>query len=125
MDICKNVLSGGGYLIDWGGSNLYHILRLLYKAFIDNQLIWSLTASDMPTLTKVACICSLKGKIDFKNLLVLQKCLKTSLEQNIFSFHLLSIRLGGFAIIRGGRTFSKSSQIGGGVNITMVIILTN
>ena len=72
----------------------------------------------MPTLTKVACFCSLKGKIDFENLLVLQKMLKNlPLEQNIFSFHLLSIRLGGgLAIIRGGRTFSKSSQIGGGVN---------
>ena len=33
-------------------------------------------------------------------------------QKNIF--HLLSIRFGGLAIIRGGRIFSKSLQIGGG-----------
>jgi uncharacterized pyridoxamine 5'-phosphate oxidase family protein len=41
----------------------------------------------MPTLTRVACFCSLKGKIDFENLLVLEKMLKNlPLQQNIFSF---------------------------------------
>ena len=69
-----------------GGSNLCHILRRLYKSFIVNQLIWSLAASDMPTLTKVACFCSLKGKIDFENLLLLKKNANLPLEQNIFSF---------------------------------------
>ena len=76
MDICNNVLSEG-YLIDLGQSNLCHVLRRLYKSLLDKQLIWSLAASDMPTLTTVACFCSLKGKIDFENLLVLRK-LKSS-----------------------------------------------
>ena len=45
----------------------------LYKSFISKELIGSLTAIDMATLTKVACFCSLRDKIDFENLLVLEE----------------------------------------------------
>ena len=37
----------------------------------------------MAKLTKIAYFCSLRGKVDYKNLLVLENLL---LEQNIFSF---------------------------------------
>ena len=81
-------------------------LRWLYNSFISKQLIGSLTASDMPTLTK--------SDFDFENLLVLEKMLKNlELEQNMFSFayfqldwELVMIRRVGF--------FTKSSQIQGG-----------
>ena len=60
------------------------------------ELTGSLTALDMATLTKVAYFCSLRGKIDFKNLLVLEKMLDDlPLEQNIFSSTYFQLDYGG------------------------------
>ena len=70
----------------------------------------------MVTLTKVASFCSVRVKLTLKKL-VLEKVLKNlPLEQNIFSLHLLSIRLERLAIIRRGQIFSKSSQMEVGDN---------
>ena len=53
---------------------------------MSKELIVSLTALDMAILTKVACFRSLRGKIDFENMSILEKRLKNlPLEQNIFS----------------------------------------
>ena len=74
---------------------------MLHIAIIIKQLIGSLTASDMPTLTKAACFCSLKGKIDFENLLLLEKMLENlPLEQDIFPCTYFQLDWG-VAIIRG------------------------
>ena len=45
----------------------------MYFSKIVGYTFLSENGRDMPTLTKVACFSSLKGKIDFENLLVLQK----------------------------------------------------
>ena len=36
-------------------------------------MIWSLTAVDMVKLTKMAYFCPLRGKIDFEDMLVVEK----------------------------------------------------
>ena len=56
-----------------GGSSLCNILQLLYKSFVCKELIGFLLALYMATLAKVACFCSLRGEIDFEDLLVLEK----------------------------------------------------
>ena len=63
----SNTLGGGQ--IHATHSFIAIIIKLIYR----KELIWSLTALDMAKLTKIAYFCSLRGKIDFKNLLVLEK----------------------------------------------------
>ena len=71
----------------------------------------------MPTLTKVACFCSFKGKIDFENLLLLVKMLKNlPLEQNIFSFTDLQLDWEVVGNNQGGSDFFKIFTNWGGGN---------
>ena len=50
----------------------------------------------MAKLTKMAYFCSLRGKIDFENLLVLEKTAeKPSIRTEYFSFHLISVNMEG------------------------------
>ena len=52
---------------------------------------------DMPKLIKIGYFCSLKSKIDFENMLVLERmALKPSTRRKYFFFHLLSVEEGGW-----------------------------
>ena len=73
-----------------GGGQIYDSLQGLYKSFL------SLTALDMAK-TNQNSIFYFRGKIDFENLLVLEKkqLENLPLEQNIFVLKKLSVNLGG------------------------------
>ena len=75
MIFAKNVLSVGGP-IDWGrGGQVYVTYCNDYTnhLYVKRELIGFLLALYMATLAKVACFCSLRGEIDFEDLLVLEK----------------------------------------------------
>ena len=65
----------------------------------------------MSKLNKIAYLCSSRGKIDFENLLVIEKQPKPSTIIKHFFFQLLSVKLGG-GNNKEGWIFSKSSQSG-------------
>ena len=95
MFLCKNVLSGG--VSNRLGGQIYVTYCYDYKSFTSKQLIGALTASGMPTMTKLACFCYVKGKIDFGNLLLSDKMLKNlPLEQDNFSFTYFQLDWGGW-----------------------------
>ena len=59
-----------------GGSNLCHSCDDYTNHLL--ELTGSLRALNMAILTKITYLCSLRGKIDFENLLVIEKkCQKT------------------------------------------------
>ena len=60
----------------------------------------------MAKLTKMAYFCSLRGIIDFENLLVLEKnAEKPYTRTKYFFFYLLSLKLGGIGNTHGGQIF--------------------
>ena len=71
----------------------------------------------MSNLTKVACFCSSRGKINFENLLVLEKLLKNLPFEKKKSFTYFQLNWG-TGNNQEGWIFSNSSQIGGGDKLT-------
>ena len=55
-----------------GGKSI-SLIAMIFKPFKSKELIRSRIALNMAKLTKIAYFWSVRGKIDFENLLVLQK----------------------------------------------------
>ena len=71
------------------------ILQTIYKASKE-LLILSLTALDMARLTKIAHVCSMKGKIDLDSLLLSEKTASKPFTRTKYCFYLLSVKVGGW-----------------------------